>query len=122
MTAHQYNVLRILRGEHPRALSMSEIGDRLVTRAPDTTRMLDRIVECGLARRDVPSNDRRAVHVSITEEGIRLLKKMDRPLLKCHKRQLGHMSEKELKQMVRLLEKARSPHELVHLPKKPKDE
>lgn len=111
MTAHQYNILRILRGEHPRPLAMSEITRRLIARAPDTTRVLDRIVERGLVRREVPATDRRSVHVSITKEGLRVLAAMDRPLLQCHSRQLGHMHERKLMQLIRLLEEVRAPHE-----------
>jgi DNA-binding MarR family transcriptional regulator len=107
----QYNVLRILRGERPNLLAMSEIKSRLVARAPDVTRIVDRLVKQGFCTREIPEHDRRTVLARITRKGQDLLRRMDKPLLQCHNEQLGHLSELDLKHLIELLEKVRKPHE-----------
>lgn len=103
----QYNVLRILRGAAPDGLPCSEVGDRLVTRDPDVTRLLDRLEKRGLVTRGRSESDRRVVTASITEEGTKLVNQLDDPMTAMHGSQLGHMRKKEMKKLVNLLEKAR---------------
>jgi DNA-binding MarR family transcriptional regulator len=108
-----YNVLRILRGVHQRGdrhgLRSTEIGKDMVVRVPDVTRLVDRLIEKGLAERGRCDEDRRVVYVKITRAGLTMLKKMDQPLRELHKQQLGHLSGKELSDLCRLLTKARQP-------------
>ncbi|MBB6430165.1 MarR family winged helix-turn-helix transcriptional regulator [Algisphaera agarilytica] len=108
-----YNVLRILRGaqkvEGLPGLPSLEVAERLVTRVPDITRLVDRLIQAGLARRTRDDADRRVVIVSITSEGLALLRKLDKPIRQLHEKQLGHLSCKELTELNRLLEKARQP-------------
>lgn len=111
LTPQQYNVLRLLRGEHPDALQTLGIASRLVTHAPDITRMLDKLEARQLVGRERPAENRRVVLVRITDEGIALLKQIDKPLRECHQQQLGHLSETQLKDLTRLLQLARAPHE-----------
>ncbi len=75
----QYNVLRILRGARPKAVKISEIADRMITRDPDVTRLVDRLIKQGLVRRERDSEDRRVVLVEITAEGLALLARLDGP-------------------------------------------
>ena len=111
LTPQQYNALRLLRGEHPNPLATLTLAARLVSHAVDITRLLDKLVERGLIRRQRPADNRRQVQITISEEGLALLKKLDKPVRKCHERQLGHLSAQELNQLVGLLESARRPHE-----------
>jgi DNA-binding MarR family transcriptional regulator len=111
LTAQQYNALRLLRSEHPEHVPTLELGGRLVSRAPDITRLLDKLANRGLIERDRPAEDRRLVRVRITEAGIALLVSLREPIRECHARQLGHLSQKELKDLLALLQSARSPHE-----------
>lgn len=111
LTPQQYNALRLLRGVHPGALATLTLAARLVSHAPDITRMLDKLQERRLIQRERPAENRRIVHVAITPEGLALLKKLDKPVRKCHEQQLGHLSAAELQQLVELLEAARRPHE-----------
>lgn len=111
LTPQQYNALRLLRGEHPGSLATLELASRLVSRAPDITRLLDRLQARGFVERDRSPDNRRIVRVSITSEGLALLRKLDAPVRGCHRRQLGHMKAGELKEMVELLRRARLPHE-----------
>jgi DNA-binding MarR family transcriptional regulator len=111
LTAQQYNALRLLRSEHPNHVPTLELAGRLVSRAPDITRLLDKLVARGLVERDRPADDRRVVRVRITEAGIALLGSLREPIRQCHARQLGHLSQKELQEFLALLQSARSPHE-----------
>ena len=111
LTAQQYNALRLLRGEHAGALPTLVLAGKLVSHAPDITRLVDRLEERGLvARRRMPDN-RRVVQVGITEAGLALLKQLDEPVRECHNRQLGHLSGSQLQSLVELLKSARQPHE-----------
>lgn len=107
LTPTQYNVLRILRGAHPQTLTCGDIGERLVTPDPDVTRLLDRLEQRGLVRRTRDTADRRVVRGGITEEGLGLLKSLDRPVPQFVQGLLGHLSDDEMKTFIRLLEKAR---------------
>ena len=111
LTPQQYNVLRLLRAAEPDALPTLTLADRLVSRAPDVTRMLDKLEQAGFVARLRPPENRRQVLVSITESGSRLLEQISAPLRECHKKQLGHLSKSALKQLTTLLHSARKPHD-----------
>lgn len=111
LTAQQYNALRLLRGQHPARLATLELAARLVSRAPDITRLLDKLAERGLIDRQRPVDNRRVVQVGITAAGLALLKKLDEPVRACHQLQLGHLSAAQLKTLIALLDAARQPHE-----------
>jgi DNA-binding MarR family transcriptional regulator len=112
LTPQQYNVLRLLKAEQPRTVPTLTLADRLVSRAPDITRMLDKLEERGLIVRDRPAENRRMVRVGISAAGVALLRKLAGPLRYCHARQLGHLSATQLKQLAELLRQVRAPHEL----------
>jgi DNA-binding MarR family transcriptional regulator len=107
ITAPQYNVLRILRGAGENGLACREIGDRLVTRDPDVTRLLDRIETQGLIVRARESADRRVVTTRITAKGRALLSRLDEPVAELHVRQLAHLGQTKLRKLLELLEEAR---------------
>jgi DNA-binding MarR family transcriptional regulator len=103
----QYNVLRILRGAGPGGLACGEIAERMVTRDPDITRLLDRLVRRGLVERVRDGRDRRVVMTTITRGGSELLERLDDPVEQLHARQLSHLGERSLTRLVDLLEKVR---------------
>ena len=105
----QYNVLRILRGVGGCGLPSTEIGSRMITRVPDVTRLVDRLEAAGFVERCRIAEDRRVVQVKITARGLETLAQLDEPLLELNKRLLGHMTRKELEELIRLLEKMRHP-------------
>jgi DNA-binding MarR family transcriptional regulator len=82
-----------------------------VSRAPDITRLLDKLEECGYIERDRPADNRRTVRIGITKSGMKLLRELRRPLRLCHHRQLGHLTSNHLRRLVGLLRTARLPHE-----------
>ena len=77
LTTVQYNVLRILRGAGADGLLAGEIGERLIARSPDVTRLIDRLEKRGLVKRRREPEDRRAVRVFITEAGRERLTPLD---------------------------------------------
>lgn len=109
LTDAQYNVLRILRGEGARMPSLT-IAQRMITRVPDITRLVDRLEGAGLVQRERCPEDRRVVFVSITRAGLEQLAKLDEPVAALHRRQLGHMRREDLETLSRLLVVARRPH------------
>ncbi|MEX2174926.1 MAG: MarR family transcriptional regulator [Pirellulaceae bacterium] len=111
LTAQQYNTLRLLKAEHPGTLPTLALASRLVSHAPDITRLLDKLAERGLVARERMADNRRVVQVGITAEGIGLLKQLDEPVRACHDKQLGHLSAAQLKTLVELLQASRLPHE-----------
>ena len=102
-----YNILRILRGVGSDGLPCSQIGDRMVTREPDVTRLIDRLEQAGWAKRDRSTKDRRVVTITLTATGRKLLDKLDEPILDLHRDTLGHLTKKEMVELNRLLVKAR---------------
>lgn len=111
LTPQQYNVLRLLRGVHPGTLATLELAGRLVSRAPDITRMLDKLDERGLIARVRPADNRRVVRVGVSAAGLALLRQLDGPVRQCHRQQLGHLTSAQRKQLIALLQAARAPHE-----------
>ena len=109
LTQPQYNVLRILRGAGAEGLLRGEVGERMVARDPDVTRLLDRMEARGQVSRERGVDDRRMVHVRISAEGMRLVNTLDEPVQAMHARQLGHLTEAELTTLNTLLVKARAP-------------
>lgn len=116
LTPQQYNVLRLLRGEQPNTLPTLTLAGRLVSRAPDITRMLDKLEQRGLVFRERPADNRRVVRVGITDAGLQLLRRLDGPVRECHARQLGHLKPARLRELAELLRSARLPHEDVDNP------
>lgn len=106
LTPSQYNVLRILRGEG-QPMPCLDIADRLIQVVPAITGLVDRLEKQALVCRERCTADRRVVYIQITKKALTLLKRMDDPVQALHKRLLGHLTQAELKQLTRLLEKAR---------------
>jgi DNA-binding MarR family transcriptional regulator len=111
LTPQQYNSLRLLKHEYPGNLPTLMLASKLVSRAPDITRLLDRLVDRSLIERERPADNRRVVRVGITEAGLQLLREMEADVKQCHERQLGHLNQTELDQLIALLRAARRPHE-----------
>jgi DNA-binding MarR family transcriptional regulator len=111
LTPQQYNVLRLLQLKLPDGIPTLQLAARMVSRAPDITRMLDWLEDRKWIQRERKSNNRRVVEVRLTPQGQNLLDKLSGPLRDCHKRQLGHLADAELKRLCRLLRSARTPHE-----------
>ncbi len=108
LTGTQYNALRILRGAGPEGLPCREIGERMITRDPDVTRLLNRLEDRGLVERARSKYDRRVIYGKITAAGLKLLREMDAPIEKHGREMLQHVGQQKLKQLIELLELVRA--------------
>lgn len=104
LSAPQYNVLRILRGAGVSGLNCHEISARMITRVPDITRLLDRLEDKDLVTRRRSTEDRRVVMANVTDQGLALLKWIDRPLNAQVKDQFISLGITELNQLDHLLD------------------
>ena len=77
ITPQQFNILRILRGSHPRPLSTLQIRERMLDKMSDTSRIVDRMITKGLVNKATSRKDRRLVDIIISPKGLKLLRKLD---------------------------------------------
>lgn len=103
VTPTQYNVLRILRGAGDEGLCRNEVGERLIRRVPDVTRLLDRMEEDGLIVRQRSRDDRRHVTTRLAPKGEAIVEKLDHEICAIHRRHLGNLDQKQLRALVDLL-------------------
>ena len=104
----QYNVLRILRGAGSGGLCRNEIGERLISRMPDVSRLLDRMEGAGLISRVRSTEDRRQVNTTLTGLGRALVDDLDPVVAEAHEEQFGHMTREQLRALIDLLSVVRS--------------
>jgi len=104
----QYNILRILRGEG-KPLPILEIASRTIAVVPGITGLIDRLERAGFVNRLRCEKDRRVIYVALTDQGMTTLAALDEPLVALHRKLLGHLSQAELQELIRLLEKVREP-------------
>ncbi len=107
ITLQQYNVLRILRGQHPNPISTSEIRERMLDKMSDVSRIVDRLVKKDLVTRQVCKSDKRLVDVFIHENGLCLLDQIDE--INAQTELLtSSLTEEEARQLNYLLDKMRT--------------
>ena len=108
LSAEQFNVLRILRGQKGNAVNMCDIQERMIAKTSNTTRLVDKLLLKGLVLSEICPQNRRKMEITITPKGMELLKQLD-PLVEAHEKKFGNnLSEKELAQLNTLLEKFRN--------------
>lgn len=105
ITVNQYNILRILKGQHPNSISATEIKSRLLDKNSDVSRLLDRLVAKNLVVKHLSTTDKRAFDVLITDAGLELLISMDKFL--PERDRVISLSEEEATLLSDLLDKAR---------------
>ena len=110
LTIQQYNVLRILRGAGTDGLPTLTIRDRMVHEAPGITRLIDKLEQGGLVRRERSVPDRRQVFCFITQAGLDLLATLDEPVNAADDAAVEMLSEEERLQLVKLLDAVRAGH------------
>ncbi|GHB56960.1 MarR family winged helix-turn-helix transcriptional regulator [Persicitalea jodogahamensis] len=108
LTPQQYNVLRILRGYHPKPMKVNAISERMLDQTSNTSRLVDKLLAKKLLIREVCSTDRRAVDVKITKDGLDLLSKID-PVIDEWEKNLHSISPEEAGELNNLLDKLRLP-------------
>ncbi|SHI34393.1 DNA-binding transcriptional regulator, MarR family [Mesonia phycicola] len=108
ISAQQFNVLRILRGQEKKPANLNTIQERMVNKMSNTTRLIDKLIDKKLVERCICEENRRKIEVTITKEGLELLKKIDPEIKKLEENSTKNLSEIELKELNTLLEKLRS--------------
>jgi DNA-binding MarR family transcriptional regulator len=106
ITMQQFNILRILRGQHPNSISAAEIKLRMIDRNSDVSRLLDRLIDKNLASKTQCESDKRATDVKITPSGLKLLSKIDVRLDEIDSKIMS-LTSKEANQLSDLLDKCR---------------
>jgi DNA-binding MarR family transcriptional regulator len=106
ITGQQFNILRILRGQHPNSISATEIKSRMLDRNSDVSRLLDRLTLKNLIAKATCPSDKRATDVSITTEGLELLKTIEKKEKENAAPALS-LTEEEAEQLSNLLDKSR---------------
>lgn len=106
ITPHQFNILRILRGQHPTPVTINTLIERMIDKSSNASRLVDRLSEKGLVKRMVSDRDKRSVPVSITKQGLEVLKEIDQHL-EILEQGFRVITEKEAKEMNRLLDRLR---------------
>ena len=106
LSSQQFNILRILRGEGD-WLPMSVVKERMIERAPNATRLADKMLAKNLLERERSAEDRRVVFVRITQDGLDLLKKIDVDLDGFNEGHIDRFTEKEAKMVSEVLDKMR---------------
>ncbi|PSL47431.1 DNA-binding MarR family transcriptional regulator [Chitinophaga niastensis] len=104
ITMQQYNILRILRGQHPKAASINVLKERMLDKMSDVSRLVERLRKADLVERKSCEMDRRAVDVRITAKGLDLLKVIDGEINRLDDT-FKSLNEKEISQLNKLLDK-----------------
>jgi DNA-binding MarR family transcriptional regulator len=108
LTPAQFNVLRILRGARPDALSSSRISERMIHHDPDLTRLLDRLEAAGLVEKSRDARDRRVVNVRITKAGLQAVESASQSVRLKVQAALRHLGDRKLNALADLLELVRA--------------
>lgn len=106
ITSSQFNILRILRGQHPNRISGTEIKARMLDKNSDIPRLLERLLKKKLISKMPCPKDKRAADIIITQDGLDLLVKIDVYIDQTQKANL-HLSKEEAYQLSSLLDKCR---------------
>ena len=105
ITMQQYNILRILRGQHPKAANINTLKERMLDKMSDVSRLVERLRKAGLVERRSSEIDRRSVDVQITAKGLGLLEEVDVDLPKLEDSLNLSLTEAEAQQLNTLLDK-----------------
>lgn len=106
ITPEQFNVLRILRGSHPKAMMLAEISCRMIDKSSNATRLVEKLRMKGFVKREICENNRRQVDIMITEKGLTLLSKIDKGSEEWMA-MLKNISKSEAQELNRILDKLR---------------
>ncbi|MFD0976939.1 MarR family winged helix-turn-helix transcriptional regulator [Salinimicrobium gaetbulicola] len=104
----QFNVLRILRGQKGKPASLSCISDKMIHKMSNTTRLVDKLLEKGLVDRIICPENRRKVEITITEDGLKVLQKIDGILEDAETNLMSNLDKAELVQLQQILSKIKS--------------
>ena len=108
LSTPQYNVLRILRGQHGNPANLSTLQDRMIDKNSNTTRLVDKLINKGWVKRNVCEQNRRKIEMFITDDGLKILKQLDPIIEQNNKNILRNLTNNELEHLNKLLDKLRT--------------
>ncbi len=103
----QFNVLKIIKGKHPEPINPGKIKEVMIEKAPDLTRLIDRLVKKGLVKRWKSKENRRQININLTEKGLELVEVMTPQVSYHFMEKFSHLSNEEAEQLSNLLDKIR---------------
>ncbi len=103
ISEQQFNVLRILRGQNGIAANLSTVQKRMVHKMSNTTRLIDKLIQKKLVKRNVCKENRRKIELFITEDGLDFLKKIDPIIDEIEKKILSNVPSKDLNSLISIL-------------------
>ena len=103
ISEQQFNVLRILRGQKGIAANLSTVQDRMVNKMSNTTRLIDKLIQKKLVKRNICKENRRKIELFITKDGLGFLKKIDPITDGIEKKILSNLSSKDLNSLISML-------------------
>jgi DNA-binding MarR family transcriptional regulator len=107
LTSQQYNVLRILRGQKGKPANLTTLNERMIAKSSNTTRLVDKLIDKGLAQREICKANRRKIEIFITQPGLQLLSQLDAEIENNNASMLANLTLEELQDVNRLLDKIR---------------
>ena len=107
MTEPQYNVLRTLKENKERPLTVQEIQEGMVQRSSNVTRIIDKLITKGFVTRQECATNRRKMDINITPEGLEYLKKLDVKVREFHTPLMERITEEDAQQILKLVKKLR---------------
>lgn len=107
ISPQQYNVLRILKGQYPDAISVNNVAERMLDKNSNASRLVDKLNTKGLVKRETCAHDRRQVDIAITDKGLKLLLDMEKCTLDIDNIFESKITEKEALQLNKILDKIR---------------
>ncbi|MBV1924709.1 MAG: MarR family transcriptional regulator [Flavobacteriaceae bacterium] len=108
LSSQQYNVLRILRGQKGNPANLSTLQERMIDKSSNTTRLVDKLIQKDLAKRQICEANRRKVEIFITNKGLDLLKQLDPITEQKNKQLINKLSQEDLKIFNRILDTIRT--------------
>ncbi len=106
VSTQQYNILRILRGQHPNPATVNLLKERMLDKMSNVSRLIEKLRQKGLVQREICPSDRRAVDIKITDKGLKMLQQMDQKIQTVQKK-LRNLEAEEIETLNKLLDKLR---------------
>lgn len=107
VSPQQYNVLRILKGQHPKVITVNQIAERMLDKNSNASRLVDKLVVKALVKREICEKDRRQMDVAITDKGLKLLTEMENNIEHIDQVISKSVTKKEAEQLNAILDKIR---------------
>ena len=115
ISSEQYNILRILRGNHGGTYNLCDVQERMLNRTANTTRLVEKLRKRGLVSRQLNEEDRRRVDIAITQEGLGLLAEMDQVTEEMNRRTAKALTIEEARTLTQLLERLRERLDVANM-------